>query len=536
MSKERGICSLFELKTFYSSDMVVETNETIEIISKETNDDGGLTCLSCECVFTSLQEQKVHFTTDLHVYNLKRRQKCLPIVQELPDHVSSSSESSESDQEDQMHVVINSPMVSVLVENDRVLKIYANVLLSETEKKTQAIAPKKAIDRAFLKNSFKWIVILLRSGRFAAAVFQESDIICHKAFQRYTTRRKQGGSQAVHDNASGSKAKSAGATLRRYNEAALQQEIQDLIRSWQKEFDSADCIFLSVAQTSRSIFFGGNSPVFQATDPRIRKIPFATQRPTFQEVQRVHRVLSTVYFSPHVVNQLRPEVRPTTPAVVVAPVVAEPIPIVQPPQPETLLVEACNAGDMENVIELLEKENVCINEWSLRSMTTALHRASEANHLELIRYLLKNGADPTIVDGHHRVPFLLCNSKQARDIYRRFRAEDEEKWDFEKANVPEALTEDLIEAKKAKEREKRRKQRLRKKANKQAEQQAAVEAEKQRKLDEEKIRLGNQCDQCAKALARNPFRRLEYKYCSTDCVNAHKRVLMRDAALARFKT
>jgi len=41
-------------------------------------------------------------------------------------------------------------------------------------------------------------------------------------FIRYTTRRKQGGSQASNDNAKG-KAKSAGANLRRYNEQMIEQ-------------------------------------------------------------------------------------------------------------------------------------------------------------------------------------------------------------------------------------------------------------------------------------------------------------------------
>lgn len=50
----------------------------------------------------------------------------------------------------------------------------------------------------------------------------EMQIIAHKTFHRYTTRRKQGGSQSVNDNAKGF-AKSAGAQLRRYGEQALRE-------------------------------------------------------------------------------------------------------------------------------------------------------------------------------------------------------------------------------------------------------------------------------------------------------------------------
>lgn len=48
----------------------------------------------------------------------------------------------------------------------------------------------------------------------------ETEMVLHKTFHRYTTRRKQGGSQGLND-AAGKKAISAGAMLRRYGEQAL---------------------------------------------------------------------------------------------------------------------------------------------------------------------------------------------------------------------------------------------------------------------------------------------------------------------------
>lgn len=43
-------------------------------------------------------------------------------------------------------------------------------------------------------------------------------VLFHKTFHSYTVRQGQGGSQGSHDNKRGA-AKSAGASLRRYNEA-----------------------------------------------------------------------------------------------------------------------------------------------------------------------------------------------------------------------------------------------------------------------------------------------------------------------------
>ena len=66
-------------------------------------------------------------------------------------------------------------------------------------------------------------MLLLRSGRFAAGLFQGGDLVLHKCLKRYTVRRGQGGSQAAMDG-TGRKPKSAGAMLRG---AAC-----DLVRSW----------------------------------------------------------------------------------------------------------------------------------------------------------------------------------------------------------------------------------------------------------------------------------------------------------------
>lgn len=64
---------------------------------------------------------------------------------------------------------------------------------------------------------------MLGGGHFAGGVFHGSEPILHKTFHCYTVRAGQGGSQSARDNRSGYQAKSAGASLRRYNEAALVQ-------------------------------------------------------------------------------------------------------------------------------------------------------------------------------------------------------------------------------------------------------------------------------------------------------------------------
>lgn len=65
---------------------------------------------------------------------------------------------------------------------------------------------------------------MLGGGHFAGAVFMGGQPILHKTFHCYTVRQGQGGSQSSKDNKSGgSHPKSAGASLRRYNEQAFIQ-------------------------------------------------------------------------------------------------------------------------------------------------------------------------------------------------------------------------------------------------------------------------------------------------------------------------
>lgn len=76
-----------------------------------------------------------------------------------------------------------------------------------------------------LSNSVKWCVLMLGGGHFAGAIFQNDVALLHKTFHCYTVRAGQGGGQSGRDNKSGgsSQPKSAGASLRRYNEQALIQ-------------------------------------------------------------------------------------------------------------------------------------------------------------------------------------------------------------------------------------------------------------------------------------------------------------------------
>lgn len=115
-------------------------------------------------------------------------------------------------------------------------------------------------------------------GHFAGACLRGNQILESKTFHRYTTRRKQGGSQAASD-ASGRKAQSAGASLRRSQEMMLQQEIRQLLASWKKHIDASTLVFLSAHGTSRDIFLSYDQSPFAKRTPAstisVPLLPFA---------------------------------------------------------------------------------------------------------------------------------------------------------------------------------------------------------------------------------------------------------------------
>jgi hypothetical protein len=108
---------------------------------------------------------------------------------------------------------------------------------------------------------------------------RQVDVVASKTFHRYTTRRKQGGAQSANDAAKGN-AHSAGSSLRRYNEAALQKEVRELLASWKDELERCELIFIrATGTTNRRTLFGYVGAVLKNNDSRIRGFPFTTRRP-----------------------------------------------------------------------------------------------------------------------------------------------------------------------------------------------------------------------------------------------------------------
>ncbi|XP_070211217.1 tRNA endonuclease ANKZF1-like isoform X1 [Littorina saxatilis] len=293
-----------------------------------------MSCNFCSTVFANRTEQKAHFKSDWHRYNLKQQIKgddaiteeqfedmtgdvssisgsddtstsssneddtlvklTLPASRHKKSHVYESSDSTDSESEENASIMAATrrhPKVFLRNGEGQLLSMYRSVLY---HKKNAPNTPAELLSMAEQAKKYSHVaMVMLAGGHFSAAVFDGTTAVVHKTFHRYVVRAKRGTVQSVRDG-QGSAPKSGGATLRRYNEAALALEIQELLASWSEQLKACHLIFLRTSTYSRHIFFSGKTPIFSKDDQRVRTVPFTTGRPTFNEAKRAHQLLMAV--------------------------------------------------------------------------------------------------------------------------------------------------------------------------------------------------------------------------------------------------
>ncbi|XP_059023976.1 tRNA endonuclease ANKZF1 isoform X1 [Mustela lutreola] len=276
-----------------------------------------LFCSTCDQTFHDHQEQREHYKLDWHRFNLKQRLKEKPRLSALDFEKQSStgdlssisgSEDSDSASEDSLQIPDEERAGSekpsrpqgfhphrVLFQNALGQFLYAyRCVLGPRQVPQQE--PELLLHNLQNGGPRHCVVLMAAAGHFAGAIFQGRDVVTHKTFHRYTVRAKRGTAQGIRD-ARGGASRSAGANLRRYNEATLYKDVRDLLAGpvWAKALGEAGTILLRAPRSGRSLFFGGHGAPLQRGDPRLWDIPLATRRPTFRELQHVLHKLTTLH-------------------------------------------------------------------------------------------------------------------------------------------------------------------------------------------------------------------------------------------------
>ncbi|XP_027369692.1 ankyrin repeat and zinc finger domain-containing protein 1 isoform X3 [Bos indicus x Bos taurus] len=541
-----------------------------------------LFCSTCDQVFQNHQEQREHYKLDWHRFNLKQRLKDKPLLSALDFEKQSStgdlssisgSEDSDSDSEEDLQILdeeradLEKPMRPqgfhphrVLFQNAQGQFLYAYRCVlgpRHASASTYCVVPLEESE-LLLQNLQSGgprdcVVLMAAAGHFAGAIFQGREVLTHKTFHRYTVRAKRGTAQGLRD-ARGAAAHSAGASLRRYNEAALYKDVRDLLAgpAWAKALEEAGTILLRAPRSGRSLFFGGREAPLCRGDPRLWDIPLATRRPTFQELQRVVHKLTTLHIhgseseggdgsqvelelvevtlgtldlrefdvfpkqrrrkrnkrerkqdlesgAQMTLSQQPKEDEALSGSAPLRPPLDE---ATSPCQSELwdVLLAACRAGDVGMLKDRLTASPLHPGVLPLLSAPlgssgfTLLHAAAAAGRGSVVRLLLEAGADPTVQDSRARPPYTVAADRSTRNEFRRFMEKNPDAYDYSKAQVPGPLTAEM-EARQA---TRRREQKA---ARRHREEQQRKQQEQEKQEQEEQQRFAALSDREKRALA-----------------------------------
>ncbi|KAF7959679.1 hypothetical protein EAE96_001293 [Botrytis aclada] len=310
---------------------------------------------------------------------------------------------------------------------------------------------------------------------------KEAVVLAHKTFHRYTTRRKQGGAQSANDSANGA-AHSAGSSLRRYNEQALQDEVRQLLTSWKGMIDTSELLFIRATGTTnrRTLFGPYDDQVLKQNDPRIRGFPFSTKRATQNELMRSFVELTRVK-----ILEVDEEALAAKRAAILsaqqslaakkeAAAAAKPQPKKLTEEEETALLHTSQLqslirrSKLPALLSYFQTNSVSPNfhfqpEEQNYHAPTPLHLAASLNSKLLVEgLLLKGNVDPTIKNGDEKTAFELCGERSTRDAFRvcRYELPSPKGYTWENANVPSGLSREEAGKRDAREKEEENKKKM----------------------------------------------------------------------------
>ncbi|XP_052625555.1 uncharacterized protein LOC111919024 isoform X1 [Lactuca sativa] len=446
-----------------------KTVEETEVApEKNASSSERLTCNTCTSSFESLHDQRSHFKSDFHLFNIKLSIAGKETVREddfdelssnsiVKDYDISSISGSENEENREFDSLRDSTKgllgsmkqkIFMHLSNGETISFWKCLLVGDSEKillehdlhgftkddNTPCVTVKEVTERLLNvihepRNNTRFRVMLLATGgHFVGCVFDGNSIVAHKTFHRYVTRAKSGKKQSSEDG-SGKFSNSAGASIRRHNEHALKKDIQELLDAWKPYFTSSVSIFIHAPSHNHKLLFNGENPLFISQKNIIKHIPLTVRKPTFKEAQRLYNILTQISTEP---NQEK-----------VLPIIKKDSTFRL--EKEKLMDNSKNGDISEDVFVML----------------SPLHEAAKAGNVDKVMELLEQGLDPCVLDERGKTPYKVAVNKEVRNVFRRFMAMNFDKWDWEAAKVPCLLTKEMEESQNAKQAKKDAKRKAR---------------------------------------------------------------------------
>lgn len=379
--------------------------------------------------------------------------------------------------------------------------------------------------------------------------------------------------------------------MRRAGENQLRQDVADALLNWKDYLGRCALYFLKISNQLQKGFWddiallnkkctGGEFKSFYKKGDAVRNIPLDVGKPSHEGCCAIHESLVTctlqkIHFQSVKESENHDEIEERA----MLESIREKddggdaqeedckLDKAELSEPLTPLHLASRDGHIEELTHLLSSNSLdaTIDDIDARAGVdnmTSLHYAASVRDGALgskcVFYLLVHGhANPCMLDSRNRLPYFLSSNEQIRNAFRKARSElGEDSWDWDRAKVGPPLSEQALVEKKKKSADKKKRQRQRQKERKAREKMEQEEAEmkarneiesKQKEADAKRARDGLKpkmkgktnagiCDFCEKDGLRRTqmFHRLDYHYCSTECVKRHQRELMAAAAVARF--
>ncbi|KAL4967526.1 putative C2H2 finger and ankyrin domain protein [Aspergillus stella-maris] len=491
-------------------------------------------CALCKVSFAHVQDQREHVRSDHHKYNVRAQLRGNAVLDELQftkaigelDESISGSESSEEEEEDgadQLTTLLKrQAKISQVVEEGQEsstpkpgkhpllwfsnpvlptntsLGVYRALFTNAEQDEPRHLAgslTKKQLTPIYAQKSNGQpqpqtpsphiFMCMIGGGHFAAMLVslapeihrkqggieeRQARVIAHKTYHRYTTRRKQGGSQSANDASKGA-AHSAGSSLRRYNEATLEKEIRELLQDWRQQINEAQLLFVRAAgSTNRRILFGQHEgQALKQNDPRLRGFPFSTRRATQNELMRCFKELTRVKVSQideaalaAAAAKQQEASKPSTPKPQ------------QPQKPKLSKEEEAAIMHTTQIQALIRRSKIpALMSYLTKNeipptftfqpsdvqqnfrCPTPLHLASNLDAPAMVSALLtKTNANPTTTNSEGRTPFELAGDRATRDAFRVARHDlGESKWDWEAAKIPPGISKAESDARSQRERQ-----------------------------------------------------------------------------------